>query len=152
MSITNWGQKWKFSQMYKWYRSWWIDLTFNRELSVIHSHIGLNRPNLKKKKKLSVWETRNKWYRYWWIDLGFVQGLLVIRLCTEWIDPQIQHINLHPTKKRLRQKLTKNHKKQTNKLSKNWKLIHQSWETLGWRTYLPINELVLNHIDQTWYQ
>ena len=38
-----------FTQVHKWYQSWWIDLAFDRELSMIHNQTSLNVPNLKKK-------------------------------------------------------------------------------------------------------
>ena len=136
--------------MHKWYRSWWIDPHIVQELTVKEKMCNYRK--LFTKKFLSVGV---KWYRSWWIDPHFIQGLLATRLCTQWINPRIQQIDRHPTEKWLRKKkLTIRHKKETHQqaFQKFKILIHQSYDTIEWHTYLSIKELELIHIEQECYQ
>ena len=90
---------------------------------------------------------RDKWYRSWWIDPGFVQGLSVTRLCTQWIDPQIQQIDRHPTEKWLRQK-TDDKTQETHQLAlKNWNFDSPKLR-YNRMTYLSFNQGV--KIDSYW--
>ena len=121
-SWTRWGQKWNLTQMHKWYRSWWIDPHIVQEPLVKEQNCVIAR-NFSQKKFLSVGV---KWYRSWWIDPHIVQGLLVTRLCTQWIDPQIQQIDRHPTEKWLRQKIYNKNTRKPTSFPNIENLIHHS--------------------------
>lgn len=131
----------------KWYRSWWIDSSFNYVLLVEKNVQPKCRKLLTKNSK--CWSNMKSILvdqsNFWSWALNH-KTMHIVDWPTNLVDWST------PYWKVTGKTLILAHKKYTKKLSKDQKVIQQGWETWEWHTYLLVNEIVLIHINKKCYQ